>query len=113
MQFGERWAIRHRSPHPSPNDFHASWVLRVQSVKDRSFYDSPFLEMFEYDALEEARRYVRIPDPLGIHDNDRSPPADAEARCFATLHPCRAEEKLFALQQRCEVRVERTSLSAR
>src|SRR4051812_7658068 len=56
-------------------------------------------QMLADDALEERRRDVTVPDPLRVHDNDRSARADAEAGGFAALHAGGTEQQPFALQQ--------------
>ena len=75
-------------------------------MKDRVLDDAPVAQMFNDDPFEEGRRDAGIPHPLGVHDDDRTGGADAEARCFAPLHATRPKEQSFALQQRRKQPVE-------
>ena len=70
-----------------------------QPVKYRFVHDPAFLEVLAHDPLEERGIHVRVPDPLRIYHDDRTIGAHAEAGRLTALHPLRAEEKPFALEQ--------------
>jgi hypothetical protein len=65
-----------------------------------SFVDRlSMLEVLDHDALEERRADLGIPNAFGIHDDDGTIAADAEARCLPSLHALWTEEQVLALQQ--------------
>ena len=68
--------------------------------------DTPIAQMFNDDPLQQCGRDAGIPDPFGIHDDDRAAGADAEAGRFAALHAARAKEQTFPLEQCGEQPVE-------
>ena len=74
---------------------------------------STSLEMLHHDALEEFRSHAGIPCALGIHHDDRTSSADAEARCLATFYPSRSEEESFALEKARQLRVQLAAASIR
>jgi hypothetical protein len=55
--------------------------------------------MFNDNPLEKLGRNPRIPYSFGIHDNDRSACADAEAWSLAALHPASTEQQSLSLKQ--------------
>lgn len=77
----------------------------LQSVKDGFVDRISMLEMLYHDALQQRRSHSRIPDPLGINDDDRSLGAHAETWGLTALYARRTEEKVFALQQLGEQRI--------
>lgn len=68
-------------------------------MKDGVLDNATVAQMLDDDALEQRGRHAGVPDALGIHDDDRSTGADAEAGRFAAFDATRAEEEPFALQQ--------------
>jgi hypothetical protein len=63
-------------------------------------------EVFNNDSLQERRCNLGIPDAFRVYDDDRSVAAHAEAWCLASLHPSRAEEQIFSLQELREQRIQ-------
>jgi hypothetical protein len=74
-------------------------------VEDGLLYHSAVAQMLDDDSLEERGGNAGVPDALGIDDDDRTAGADAEARSLAALDAARAEEKAFALEKACEMRI--------
>jgi hypothetical protein len=72
--------------------------LTLELVKYSLFDRSPILQMLDNDSFQQVGRDVGVPDPIRIHDDDRSIAADAEAWRFSPLHAIRTKEKIFALQ---------------
>jgi hypothetical protein len=77
----------------------------LQAVKDRRFNGIPMLEMLYHDALQQLRRHPRIPDAFGIYDDDWSGSTHTQTRRLTTLYSLRPEEKIFALQELGEQRI--------
>jgi len=71
-------------------------------MKHRVFDDSAVAKMFNDDSLEQRGRDAGVPDPFGIHDDDRAARADAKAGGLAPLYPPGAEQQPFPLEQRGE-----------
>ena len=63
------------------------------------------LQVLHNDALQQRRRYPRVPDAFGINDDDGTIAAYAKTRRFASLDPRGAEQQVFALEQLGEERV--------
>jgi hypothetical protein len=80
-------------------------------MKDRVADDFSTFQVFHDDALEQRRRNVRVPHPIRIDDYDWTASADAKAWRFSAFYAVGSEEKSFALQQRCKLRVKRASAS--
>jgi hypothetical protein len=73
---------------------------------EHSIVDYPAdLQMLHDDALQKIGRHSGVPNTLGIHDDDRSVRAHAEARRLPTLYTVRSKEKTFPLEQLGERRV--------
>ena len=81
----------------------------LEPMKNRVFYGSAVLQMLDDNSLEQMRSDVRVPDSLGVNDDDRTAAADAEARRFASLHAIRPEEEILAVQQLRESRIQLTT----
>jgi hypothetical protein len=56
-------------------------------------------QMLHDDALQKIGRHSRVPNTLGIDDDDRPVRAHAEARCLSTLYTVWPKEKTFPLEQ--------------
>ena len=69
-------------------------------MKDRFLDDSAVYQMLGDDPFEQRRRDPPIPDPIRIHDDDRTTGAHTEARRFTALHSIRTEEESVPLKQR-------------
>jgi len=76
-------------------------------MKDGLLDDLALLEVLHHDSLQQCRRHPSVPDPFGIHHQDRSPFADAEAGGFAPFHAGGAKEEPFALEELGKEGVER------
>src|SRR3982751_3746697 len=69
--------------------------------------------MLDDNALEQLGRDMAVPHAVGIHHDNGSTRADAEARSLTSLHTTRAEEQPFPIEQRGQSRVELTAPSIR
>lgn len=74
---------------------------------------SAVFQMLHDDAFQKIGRHSRIPDSLGIDDDDRSIGAHAEARRLPTLYTVRPKEKTFPLEQLGKRRVQSAAASFR
>jgi hypothetical protein len=63
-------------------------------------------KVFNYNAFEQSRRDIRVPDPFGVDRDNRARTAHAEAWCFGSLYAGWPEQEPFALQKRREPRVQ-------
>jgi len=72
----------------------------LQTKKHRLFNHFPVLQVLYDNAFEQLRCDTRIPNALGIHDNDRTTGADAEAGGFTALDSIRTEEQILSIQKR-------------
>lgn len=74
---------------------------------EHRFFDNPaFTKVLDHDPLEERRCHPRVPDGVGIHDDDGAARANSEARCFSAFDPRRTEQQAFALQESRQHRVQ-------
>lgn len=90
-----------------------SVARRFHTVKHGILDDAPVLQVLDDDALEERGGHVRVPDAFGVHHDDRTTRADAEARGLATLDPRGPEQETLSLQQLRQFRVDRAAFSVR
>src|ERR1051325_3530018 len=88
-------------------------MRRVESVKHRLLDNPSIAQMLDDDSLQQLRRDAGIPNPFGVDDDDRAARAHAEARGLATLHAARTEQQAFALQERRQHGVERSTTARR
>ena len=65
----------------------------------RIFHDAAVPKVLDDDALEEFGRHARVPDALGVDDDDRTARAYAEAWGLASLYAAYTEKKSFSLEQ--------------
>ena len=65
--------------------------------------------MLDHNSLQQLRRDVRVPDTLRIDHHNWPTGADAKTWRLAALHAARTEEQVLALEQRRELRVNRTT----
>lgn len=70
-------------------------------------------EMLDHDALEELGRHPRVPDAFRINHDDWAIATHPEAGSLSALHPFRAKQQPFALQQLSQQRVQRASAPVR
>ena len=68
-------------------------------MKDGLLHWPTSFEMLNDDSFEQLGRDTGIPHALRVDHDDGPAGADAQARRFATLHTCRTEEQLFALEE--------------
>gem|GEM_PF-2526381 len=66
-------------------------------------------QMLDNDSLQQCGRHSAIPDPVGIHDDDRPVATDTEAGCLTALHAPRTKEQIFALEKLGQQRIELAS----
>ena len=78
----------------------------LEPMKNRLFHRSSLLQVLDDNSLQQLRRDVGVPDSFGIHHDDRTTAADAEAGSFTSLYAIRSEQKIFALQQLGESRIQ-------
>lgn len=78
-------------------------------MKHRVFDDATVLQMLDDDPLQELWRDVRVPDALGIHHEDRTAGTYAEAWSLAAFHSRRSEQQLLALEQSCQLGIDRAT----
>ncbi len=71
-------------------------------MKYRLFDNAPLLEVFNYDPSQQRGGDFVVPDTIRVDDDNRTPTADSEARCFPSLHSARSEQQAFALKKRRE-----------
>lgn len=55
--------------------------------------------MLDYNSLEQLRSHARIPDAIGVNDQDWAVAANTKARSFAAFHSIRPKEKAFSIQE--------------
>src|SRR2546423_5053064 len=83
----------------------------AETMKHSLVHDASVAQVLDDDALEQRGSDPRIPDALGVHDDDRTTRADTETGRLAALHASRAEEQPLALKQTRQQSVERSSLA--
>src|SRR4051812_16596361 len=77
----------------------------VEPMENRTLNGPPLLEVLDDNLLEQCRRHVEIPNALGIDDDNGSIAAHTEAGRLAALYAIRSEQKILALQQFREKRI--------
>jgi hypothetical protein len=82
-------------------------------MEDSSVDYPAVLQMLHDDTLQKIGRYSGVPNTLGIHDDDRSVCAHAEARRLPTLYSVWPKEKTFPLEQLGKRRVQSAAASLR
>lgn len=78
----------------------------LEPMKNRLFNRSSVLQVLDDNSLQQLRRDVGVPDSFRVHHDDRAIAAHAEARSFTSLYAIRSEQKIFALQQLGESRIQ-------
>jgi hypothetical protein len=73
--------------------------LGPQPKEHRLVDHTSVTQMLDDDPVEERRRDIAVPDAFGIHHNDRTTCADAEAGRLTSLDAVWAEQKPFALEE--------------
>jgi hypothetical protein len=61
--------------------------------------DPSVAQVFNDNAFQENGRYLAVPHPLGVHDDNRPTTADTEAGRFASFDATGPEKQSFALQE--------------
>ena len=78
------------------------------------FLDDPAVyEMLDDNSLEQRRSDARVPDSIGIHDDDGSAAAHAKTRGFSTLHAIGSEQETVSLEQSREHLIQLASAMVR
>jgi len=85
----------------------------LETVEDSLINRLSILEMLYHDAVQQVRGHARVPDAFGINDDDGPGGADAEAWRLAPLDALWSEEKIFALEQLREQRVDLSTAAVR
>jgi hypothetical protein len=73
--------------------------LGPQPKEHRLVDHTSVTQMLDDDPVEERRRDIAVPDAFGIHHNDRTTCAHAEAGRLTSLDAAWAEQKPFALEE--------------
>jgi hypothetical protein len=68
-------------------------------VENGVFHDSSVAKVLNHDPLEQSGGDRRIPNALGIHDDDWPTATHSETWRLSTLHPTRPEQQSFALKE--------------
>ncbi len=93
-------ADNHFGGRASCGSFLVTLALPMQPMKHCLLDDLPVTQVLDDDPLQQRRRHPGIPDPLRVHDNDRTATANTQTWRLAALDPRRTEEQAFPLQQR-------------
>jgi hypothetical protein len=68
-------------------------------MENRPFDRLPMLQVLDDYSFEQCGSDFGIPDPFGIHNDDRPVAAHTEASGLTTLHSIRTEKEILSLQQ--------------
>ncbi|HEY0528521.1 MAG TPA: hypothetical protein VGD02_06805 [Gemmatimonadaceae bacterium] len=66
----------------------------------------PVLKVLYDNALKQGGRYGVVPDSFRVDDDDGTVAADTETGRLAAFHTARPEEKVFAVEQGSEQRID-------
>lgn len=84
-----------------------------EAVKYRLVHHAPISQVLYDDPLEQLGCDAGVPDPLRVHDHDRSPCAHAEAWGLTTFYPGGAKQEVLSVEQLGEKAIQRRSAAVR